>query len=171
MMMQGERVYLRPFEYSDAAKLLEWGQNSRYHDLAGFAQYQNLGQAKQAVRQYQCRPYSYAICKNGSDRPIGLIELYQRDLVSMEVGFLLDEKAEGQGYMTESLDLILRFAFADLHLQEVWAGCYDGNLKPQKLLRKFGFTEKYEVDYRKIPPFFNFSAKYYLLKATQWHRI
>ena len=38
MMMQGERVYLRPFKDSDAAKLLEWGQNSRYHDLAGFAQ-------------------------------------------------------------------------------------------------------------------------------------
>nr|WP_236253193.1 GNAT family N-acetyltransferase [Lactobacillus delbrueckii] len=55
---------------------------------------------------YQQRPASYMIClKKG--QAIGLLELYPRDGQSRELGFLLDKKYQGQGYMTESINCLL----------------------------------------------------------------
>ena len=94
MMMQGEKVYLRPFKA--AMRLSFWNGAIPLPRPGWLCPVPGPGPGQAGRRQYQCRPYSYAICKNGSDRPIGLIELYQRDLVSMEVGFLLDEKQRGR---------------------------------------------------------------------------
>lgn len=35
-MLESKRIYLRRFEEKDAAQLLKWGTNKRYHDMAGF---------------------------------------------------------------------------------------------------------------------------------------
>lgn len=178
MILEGSRIYLRNIVESDASTLLKWGRNSYYHKTAGFAQYETLNQARDAVLNYQERPNSFAISLKGNTQMIGLIELYERGtdhssglLKTKEVGFLLDQDFEGHGYMTEALKLIFDYAFKDLKQSEIWAGTSEDNQKSQKLLEKMGFKYKYEVDYRYIPPFFDFQEKYYLLKSEQWNTI
>ncbi len=164
--MESERIYLRPVGPEDADLLLSWGQDPYYQETAGFAYYRNLAEAKEGALAYQRRPASYMIClKKG--QAIGLLELYPRDGQSRELGFLLDKKFQGQGYMTESINCLLAEAFKDPEIKEIWAGCRSDNLRPQHLLQKLGFRQMYEVDYRQIPPFLDFSAKYYLLKRSE----
>ncbi len=164
--MESERIYLRPVGPEDAELLLSWGQDHYYQETAGFAHYRNLAEAEEGALAYQQRPASYIIClKKG--QAIGLLELYPRDGQSRELCFLLDKKYQGQGYMTESINYLLREAFKDPEIKEIWAGCRANNLRPQHLLQKLGFRQMYEVDYRQIPPFLDFSAKYYLLKRSE----
>ena len=164
--MESERIYLRPVGPEDADLLLSWGQDPYYQETAGFAHYRNLAEAEEGALAYQQRPASYMIClKKG--QAIGLLELYPRDGQSRELGFLLDNKYQGQGYMTESINCLLGEAFKDPEIKEIWAGCRANNLRPQHLLQKLGFRQMYEVDYRQIPPFLDFSAKYYLLKRSE----
>lgn len=168
-MIKGKRIFLRKVDVGDAAQLLAWSKNPRYQYLAGFSHYEDLNQAREGARIYHDRPASYLICLKDGTR-IGLAELYLRTEDTREVGFMLDEAYEGRDYMTESLALLFDQA-KECGIAEIWACCRDDNLPPQRLLTKMGFREQYEVDYRQIPPFFNFSAKYYLLKLTEWNKI
>lgn len=177
-MLESKRIYLRRFEENDAAQLLKWGLNSRYHDMAGFEQYQNMTEAINGVHQYMARPESYVICLRKTNEIIGLIELYERGmdeksglLKTKEVGFLLDQAFEGHGYMTEALHLILDYAFKKKRQLEVWAGTFSDNRKSQKLLEKMGFKYVYTVDYTQISKIFSFKEKYYLLKKEEWLKI
>ena len=80
-MLESKRIYLRRFEEKDAAQLLKWGTNKRYHDMAGFEQYQNMDDALNGVHQYMARPESYVICLRDNNEVIGLIELYELSLI------------------------------------------------------------------------------------------
>lgn len=177
-MLESKRIYLRRFEEKDAAQLLKWGTNKRYHDMAGFEQYQNMVDALNGVHQYMARPESYVICLRDNNEVIGLIELYERGmdeksglLKTKEVGFLLDQNFEGHGYMTEALHLILNYAFKKKRQLEVWAGTFSNNEKSQKLLEKMGFHYVYTVDYTQISQIFSYKEKYYLLRKEEWLKI
>ena len=163
--MESERIYLRPVGPEDAELLLSWGQDPYYQETAGFAHYRNLPEAEEGALAYQQRPASYMIClKKG--QAIGLLELYPRDGQSRELGFLLDKKYQGQGYMTESINCLLGEAFKDPEIRKSGPAAGQTICGPSILLQKLGFRQMYEVDYRQIPPF-DFSAKYYLLKRAE----
>ena len=177
-MLESKRLFLRRFEVKDAQLLLKWGTNSRYHDLAGFEQYQNMTEAVNGVHQYMDRAESYVICLRKNNEAIGLIELYERGmdeksglLKTKELGFLLDQSFEGHGYMTEAVHLILAYAFKKKRQTEVWAGTFVSNKKSQKLLRRLGFRYMYTVDYSQVSVFLSYQEKYYLLKKAEWLKI
>ena len=178
MMIKGKRIFLRRFQVEDASILLKWGENPRYHKMAGFEKIENLGQAKKSAKLYAERNLSDLICLNDTKEPIGLIELYERGmdansglLKTKELGFLLDESFEGHGYMTEALTLLINYTFKELGQLEIWAGTFEDNLKSQKLLKKLGFNYMYDVDYAMISDIFTYQEKYYLLKKADWLKI
>lgn len=177
-MIENERIYLRKFELKDAPVLYKWGQNPRFHELAGFNQFKNIEQAKKATQEYAKRPYSYAICLKKTDQVIGLIELYERGmdvnsglLRTKEVGFLIDPNFEGKGLMRDALRLVLQYAFIKLDQVEIWAGTFEQNIRSQKLLEKLGFHYVYEYDMSQVSEYFPYKEKYYLLKKAEWLKI
>lgn len=175
IIIKGKRIYLRRFKFSDARVLLKWGENSRYHQMAGFETFNNLSEAKRAVKQYVDRDYSFVVCLNENHEVIGLVELYERGmdersglLQTKEIGFLLDQVQEGNGYMTEALNLVISYAFNQLDQTEIWAGTFTNNDKSQHLLEKLGFKYLYTTDYAQISALFSYQEKYYLLKRADW---
>lgn len=169
-----KRVFLRPFQKSDAAALFKWGQDEYYQRLAGFGHYQNIAEAEVAAGQYATRKYSYAVCLQNSKQIIGLVELYERGtnehelLSTKEVGFLLDHDFTGHGYMTEALALLFDYAFNKLKQTEIWAGTFKQNQLSQNLLKRLGFHYVYSIDLNQISTLFNYEEKYYLLKKNDW---
>ncbi|CCI86866.1 GNAT family N-acetyltransferase [Lactobacillus gigeriorum] len=175
--LAGQRIYLRPFKRGDETTLLKWGKNEHYHQTAGFERINNIEEAKMVLHQYSLRQRSYAICLQENRQVIGLVELYERGmenqelLASKEVGFMLDQKYEGQGLMTEALKLVFNYEFTEDGQEEIWAGTFENNLKAQGLLKRLGFTYVYSVDYRNLSELFPYEGKYYLLKKTEWLKI
>ncbi len=59
-----------------------------------------------------------------------------------EVGYVLKEKARGQGIMAKAMRIALRFAFSHMGLKSVIALTPHDNLPSQKLLVKAGFLKE-----------------------------
>lgn len=174
-MLSGERIFLRKFKLTDAPVLLKWGRQPRYHKLAGFEQYRTLAAAQKGAQEYSKRPNSFALCLKQNQKVIGIVELYERGmdersglLKTKEIGFLLDQKYEGQGYMTEALRLVIQLAFTKMRQLEIWAGVFTGNKRSAQLLQRLGFKYVYTADYAQISQLFTFKEKYYLLKREEW---
>lgn len=177
-MLESKRIVLRNIEMTDAPILLKWGQDSIYHKSAGYQYLEDLDAAKKSVLQYQNRSYSYGIVLKENNRLIGLVELYERGLdeyngllITKDLGFLLDKDYWHQGLMTETLKLIINYAFKDLKQNQLWAGTFVSNINSQKLLKKLGFRYVYTTDYSAVTSLFNYQEKYYLLTLQDWHDI
>lgn len=71
---------------------------------------------------------------------LGPIEPYHR---RAEVGFFIGESAFwGQGYATEAITALSNYAFNQLGLRKLTAGCYEENTGSIKALEKSGFIQE-----------------------------
>jgi ribosomal-protein-alanine N-acetyltransferase len=57
------------------------------------------------------------------------------------VGYSIDEKEQGKGYMKEALNLVLDYAFEDMELHRIEASTLVDNERSQRVLEACGFKE------------------------------
>lgn len=57
------------------------------------------------------------------------------------VGYSIDEKYQGKGFMKEALQLVNEYAFNEIGLHRIEASTLTDNIKSQKVLRSCGFKE------------------------------
>lgn len=65
---------------------------------------------------------------------------YSDDMKSVELGYELNPKYQGKGYMTESLNLVITYAFDTMKFQTVEAYTHVDNKKSTSLLEKNNFV-------------------------------
>jgi [ribosomal protein S5]-alanine N-acetyltransferase len=89
---------------------------------------------------------SYIFCmeKNDEHEFIGLIaiNLGKAKYKTAEVWFKIHKDHWRQGYTTEALTRILKFAFNELKLHRIEAGCAVENIASSKTLEKVGFKRE-----------------------------
>lgn len=89
--------------------------------------------------------YSFLIFRQNDDALLGGITLsnVRRGVAqTASIGYWVGARFSQQGYMTEAIACILRFAFKDLQLHRVEAACLKENVASTSLLRKSGFREE-----------------------------
>ena len=62
--------------------------------------------------------------------------------MSCSIGYWIGQRYARNGYMTEAVRIILGFAFDELKLHRVEAGCVPSNIASAGLLRNLGFQEE-----------------------------
>lgn len=96
----------------------------------------------------------FVICRATDEKIVGVINLsqiFRRAFQNTYLGYSLGVKYTGKGYMTEAVNLILRFVFKDLKLHRVEANVQPENLPSIAVLRRCGFTkEGFSRKYLKI---------------------
>src|SRR5262249_39270580 len=97
-----------------------------------------------------------AIILKEGDRHIGNIKLGPIQWIHRfaDIGLLIGEKdCWGRGYATEAIRLVTDYAFCELNLHKLAAGCYDLNQGSIKAFQKVGFivegVRKQRFYYRK----------------------
>jgi ribosomal-protein-alanine N-acetyltransferase len=65
---------------------------------------------------------------------------------SCEIGYELMTKFQGQGIMTEAIELVIDYVFQTLQFQNIVAFTHRNNRKSTKLLTKFNFIKSEERD-------------------------
>lgn len=161
--LEGERVYLRPHLQKDWAAwsrlraesrdfLKPWEPAWPDDALSRPAFRRRLRRLAQEARDDQA--YSFLIFRRDDNLLLGGITLsHVRRGVSQTgaVGYWLGHFYCGQGYMTEALKLIVRFAFGELSLRRLEAACLPHNGASRAILRKCGFREEgYAREYLRI---------------------
>ncbi|TYS28172.1 GNAT family N-acetyltransferase [Bacillus pumilus] len=96
-------------------------------------------------RSAQDEAYMHGIFLNETDTLIGTISLSSVERGPIEgalLGYVLDEKHGGKGYMTEAIRLIIEYAFDELHLHRIEAGVKPDNIGSIRVLEKTGFENE-----------------------------
>lgn len=72
-------------------------------------------------------------------------------LQAANLGYALDENAQRKGYMTEALQAVIRYAFAELGLHRIMADHLPDNHRSAALLARLGFEiEGYAKDFLRM---------------------
>ena len=144
--METERTILRPWEERDAESLYALASDPAVGPIAGWMPHTSVEYSQRIIREVLSAPGTYAIVSKDNGAIIGCIGLMFAEQTSLacskaecELGYWLGFPYWGQGIMTEVAKEILRHAFADLGMQKVWCGYYEGNERSAAVQRKCGF--------------------------------
>lgn len=154
MQLIGSNVCVRPVEESDADMLLALEVKNRdfFQPFTGLREasfYTLQGQEdriKEEMEQSkEDKAYFFVICAQASGQIIGeimLTEVVRYNLQSCWIGYFLDKEQNGKGYMTEAVNLVVRYAFDELDFHRIEAGVMPHNTGSIKVLLKAGFHKE-----------------------------
>lgn len=147
MKLETERLILRPWCDADAESLFEYAKDDRVGPIAGWPVHTSVENSREIIKYVLSAPETYAVCLKKDGRAIGSIGLMvgkesNLDLPDNEgeIGYWIGVPFWGQGLIPEATREIIRHAFADLHLETLWCGYFDGNEKSKRAQEKCGFV-------------------------------
>jgi len=151
MKLKTSRLVLREFTYGDEIDLFEMCSDQETAFDAGWKPHKNVDVSKGVVSNYMFTKETLAITLAGSGKVIGTISLYsehfRKGVNCRELGFCLNKKYRGYGYMSEAVERILEYGFNDLNVDIIFVCHHDKNYSCKKLINSFDF--KYEGTLRK----------------------
>ncbi|PHM18610.1 MAG: GNAT family N-acetyltransferase [Sulfuricurvum sp. PD_MW2] len=149
MRLEGERVYLRPIELSDADGVYPSWLNDpevcRYNSHGDTLYTKEMAQSY--IKSVIDNPSMvvFAICLREDGRHVGNIALQQISLKNRnaELAVLIgDFSVYGRGMGYESGKLLVDYAFSTLKLHRLYCGTHSENIGMQKLALKLGMSEE-----------------------------
>lgn len=147
MNIVGERIYLRAIELSDKEVLLNIINDEEIErELGGWSfPVSNLSQEEwiKSLKQNDKTLRCMVVIKD-DDRVIGTVILSDIDYKNgtAEIHIKLCKQIISKGYGTETINLVVNYAFNELRLNCIYAHINSYNDKSQKLFEKCGFERE-----------------------------
>lgn len=143
MILETERLLLRPWAEADAEVCYEYARDPRVGPAAGWPVHTGVEESRRVIREVLSASETYAIVWKETGLPVGSVGLHHNDLAKgedeAELGYWIGVPYWGRGIAPEAGREMLRHAFEDLGLDRVWCGYYDGNEKSKRVQEKLGF--------------------------------
>ena len=153
MILETERIYLRPWQEEDAKELYKYASNPNVGLNAGWPVHTSVENSKYIIKNVLSKPYTYAVILKSSNMPIGSIGLLFRDASNIEIqedeaelGYWIGEPYWGQGLIPEAANKLLEYAFEELKLNRIWCGSLLDNHKSARVQEKCGFKYAFTKD-------------------------
>lgn len=158
LMLKGDRVDVRVLTPEDAEDMLDYYVRNKEY----LKPFEPTREEKffTLENQYNALIESYKQFLNGTNINMGIYK--DKNIIgkvkiscivvgafkSAIVGYSIDEKEQGNGYMKEALKLVLNYAFKEMDLHRIEASTLIDNIKSQNVLlgcgfKKLGINEKY----------------------------
>ncbi len=143
-MIKTSNLILRPWRKSDAQCLYHFAKNPNIGPIAGWPPHESVEDSLNIIRTVFSKRETYAIVKD--DIPIGCVGLlFHPDTNhwwgegAVELGYWIAEEYWGNGYAFEASDAIIKRAFDELGVSEIYASYRIGNDQSKRVLEKLGF--------------------------------
>ena len=150
--LMGERVIVRPWRTCDAQDVWEAIEESREQIrewLPWVDATKRVEDCMETSRRAMARwitrdDLGLLVRERSTGRYLGGSGLHRIDweVPSFEIGYWLRTSAQGQGYMTEAVALIMRMAFDSLGAKRVCIHCSSGNERSAAVARRLGFIHE-----------------------------
>ena len=152
---RGERAYLRRPVTVDAKEVIATVRASRALHRPWVYPTDTKTAFDGYIQRTRERDYvGLLICRSSDDRIIGmanLSQIFRGNLQGAYLGFWASAEFAGQGYMSEGLQLVLRYAFKRLRLHRLEANVQPENEKSKALIKRSGFRyEGFSPRYLKV---------------------
>jgi ribosomal-protein-alanine N-acetyltransferase len=141
IVLETERLILRPWKYEDAKDLVEGLNNLEVSKWLAFVPYPyTLEDAKKFIEfTFNSGNYEFAIVLKSENKVIGGTALAHIKDNSAGGGIWLNRKYWGKGYGKEAYGKRVEFAFNDLNLEKLENGYFKGNEKSFKMQESLGY--------------------------------
>ncbi len=145
----GDRITLRYINLSDAYDMYEYASIPEVCEYLLWSPHINLmvteGYIEYVNERYKKGLYAdMALVLNDTDKMIGTCGFALLDLNQKigEIGYVLSPYYRKKGYMSEAVDMILRFSFDNIGLEKVRLRIIKENTDSKRIAERFGFSEK-----------------------------
>lgn len=149
LTLEGKSIYLRALEPNDLEFLYAMENNESIWEVSNtqtpysrFLIRQYLKNAHQDI--YEAKQLRLAICRQQDFPALGLIDLFDFDPKNNRAGLgivIQNEEDRSSGAGGEALDLIIKYAFRQLNLNQLYANIGEDNSASLALFTKFGFQK------------------------------
>jgi RimJ/RimL family protein N-acetyltransferase len=148
-MIEGKLVNLRALEMTDLERNHRWVNDRDVTRFLSMRYEMSLMAEENWMRERTRSPLSFSTAafaiETKEGRHIGNCGLHNAspENRSAELGIMIGEKdCWGQGYGTDAVRALLRFAFEEMNLHRVQLDVFDFNERAQASYRKCGFVEE-----------------------------
>lgn len=175
MILQTKRLILRPWREEDAEALYTYARDPEVGPPAGWKPHTSVENSREIIRDILSAPETYAVCLRETGTPIGSVGLHRNDLAEREdeyeLGYWIGKPFWGQGLIPEASRELLRYAFEELHMNRIWCGHYDGNVKSRRVQEKLGFVYHHTTEGLEVHPLNEIRTGHVMLMTRQtWEK-
>ena len=161
MIIETERLILRPWKETDAESLYKYASNPLVSLMTGWATHTSVEYSLGIIKTVLSERDNYAVAIKEEDVAIGGIGLmFSRNsnlkiaADEAEIGFWLGIPYWGRGIIPEAVRALVKYAFTELNVSKIWCGYFDGNEKSKRVGEKCGFAF-HHTEYGKEYPLIN----------------
>jgi len=147
MILETDRLILRPWTQEDAPFLYKYAQDERIGPMAGWLPHTSVENSREIIRSVLSAPETYAVVLKETGEAVGSVGIMCKGQGSApmsdterEVGCWIGVPYWGRGLIPEAIRELLRRCFEDLDCTAVWYGYFEGNEKSKRVQEKCGFT-------------------------------
>lgn len=142
---EGERIYLSPLSLEDSSLYTKWVNDESLSSGLSNAKFifNDINEKDWVENALRSGAYNLAVIRKQDNRPIGIYGLEVKDQVSRRYhcgGFIGEKQDRGQGYGSEALRLITKFAFDILNAKTLFSGVFAFNQASLSHIKKAGYT-------------------------------
>ena len=154
-LIVGKRIILRSPNHRDAEEFMKLNlQSSSFHRGLASPPKTRDDYSAFLTRARQQESEVFLICRKTDTAiagSINLSQIFRGGFQNAYLGYYIGSAFSKQGYMTEAIQLILRYAFRELKLHRLEANIQPSNVASLALVRRAGFRrEGYSPRYLKI---------------------
>ncbi|KXB67827.1 acetyltransferase, GNAT family [Parvimonas sp. KA00067] len=146
--MQSERLIFRKFNLDDIDDVYEFGSDDETCEFVTWDKHKNLIETKKVVEDiFMKNEYCFAIVEKISNKCIGSFD-FRADIKnnSLTFGYVLNKKYWNKGYMSETLNFMLDYAFNTLKVNKVCGLHIKENVASGRVMEKCGLKIEGEFE-------------------------
>lgn len=147
MILETERLILRPWEVNDGEDLYKYAKSPLVGPRAGWEAHKTVEESKSIIEKILTIPNTYAVVLKETMKPIGSVGIMVGEDSNLpiaddegEVGYWLGVPYWGAGIIPEAVKKLIKYGFEDLNLKNIWCGYFDGNNQSKLVQEKCGFV-------------------------------
>lgn len=143
MRLNGKRIIVRDLELNDLDDYFEYCGSKNVGPQAGWKPITDLDTAKRVIAGMVLQKDVFAIVLKDENKLIGTISLYNYGIRKYkyvkQLGFSLNDKYWNNGYMTETVKLVIDYVFTKTDCEVLEVGHHADNYKSKRVIEKCGF--------------------------------
>lgn len=155
IVIETERLILRPFKQSDLDDFYEYASVEGVGEMAGWKYHENKEKSQSILDLFINEDKTFAIVLKENNKVIGSLGVEEYgmeqalseffDYNGREIGYVLSKDYWGKGLMPEAVKAVINYLFNELNLDFLTCGYYEFNNQSKKVQEKCGFKP-----YRKL---------------------
>ena len=147
-VLKGQHIHLRALEPEDLDFLDTTENDTSFWEVSStqvpFSRYileQYIANSHTDI--YAAKQLRLLIAENNTDKPLGMIDLFDFNPQHKRagIGILITKENQQKGYASEALELLIKYSFDTFDLHQIYANITTDNKNSLALFKKFNFKE------------------------------